>query len=526
MKPILVLFIASLILHLCGINKATSQVLEVNGTVYGNWAADTVKVTSDILIPADSTLSINEGTYIEFQGPFRFMVDGNIQAMGTELSPIVFTIIDTMEMSNPKTPRGGWKGLLFNKNKADSSIFSYCQIRYGKAWSDTLDACGGVINIQESDKIRFSYCTISYSIAEFMGGAVYLNQSDVTFENCNISYNRAGIDSTGYGGGILVMMGSPVFKHCTISNNKAIGIGGGLCIWFTDNCTITHTIIDNNVGSTGGGAFFYNCNAGLFTNNLIINNTGYYFGGALGLKNTQFPIANCTMADNFGGQGGAIYGSSGVTTPFYNCIFSGNSAFGDGQQIYIAYLESTPGFYHSLITGGREGFGGSGGVYPGAFHGEYIQNQEGEESFVAAGDFNYCLDATSSCIDFGYTDSIAANIPPLDLAGNIRISGEAIDLGAFEFQHTSLINEKNISADIHISPNPVGEKALITFPEGHHIRRIKIINSTQNTVFQTSINKDQKHIIWDGSNQSGERLPSGCYFLVSDTGIAHKIILL
>ena len=526
MRPTFMFFMAFFLLYFCGFNSAKAQVIEVNGAVYGSWVADTVKVTSNIFIPPDSTLAIEEGTYIEFYGPFCFAVEGNIQAIGTEEKPIVFTIIDTMEMSNPHTPRGGWKGLLFNNNISDSSIFNYCQIRYGKAWSDTLDACGGVINIQQSNKIRFSHCTISYSIAEFMGGAVYLNQSDVIFKNCDISYNRAGIDSTGYGGGVLAIMGSPVFKHCTVSNNRAIGVGGGLCIWSTDNATITHSIIDNNIGSTGGGAFFYNCNGGLFTNNLIINNTGYYFGGALGLKNTQFPIVNCTMTDNFGGQGGAIYGSSGVTTPFYNCIFSGNSAFGEGQQIYIAYLESAPGFYHSVVAGGREEFGGSGGTYPGAFHGEYIQNLEGEEPFVSVGDFNYCLDATSSCIDYGYSDTIAANIPTTDLAGNNRISGEAIDLGAIEFQHTSLINEKNISDDIQIFPNPVGEKTLITFPQGHQIRKVRIINSTQNTIFQTTINKNEKHMIWNGTNKAGERQPTGCYFLTTDCGITHKIILL
>ena len=76
----------------------------VNGDVSGTWtsASSPYLVTGDVTIPTGQTLNIEPGVEVEFQGYYRFYVLGNLQAIGTADSMIVFTT---------DTPSIGWGGL-------------------------------------------------------------------------------------------------------------------------------------------------------------------------------------------------------------------------------------------------------------------------------------------------------------------------------------------------------------------------------------------------------------------------------
>ena len=80
------------------INYTTAQTtLEVSGDITENstWSADTVKVLSDVTILSSKTLTIDQGTYVEFQGYYALNVEGRIIAIGGSKDTIVFTVKDT-----------------------------------------------------------------------------------------------------------------------------------------------------------------------------------------------------------------------------------------------------------------------------------------------------------------------------------------------------------------------------------------------------------------------------------------------
>ena len=504
----------------------TSQNITVSGEVSGIWDADTVKVISDLEIPAGASLQIFPSTVIECQGPFKFEVHGTVTAQGTTGEPIIFTIIDTVEMSNPDTPRGGWKGFQISELSASDSVtFEHCNFLFGKAWDIATDACGGLFQISNSSRIQFRKCFFGHSVAEYMGGAFYIDGSDVAFEQCTFLENRAGIDSVGYGGILVSVGGKIMLNRCTAENNRANGLGGAMCIWFPEESLVTNCVFEGNKGSTGGGIFFLNSNNTIFYNNLFSNNTGSFFGGALGLKNTSFPILNCTFADNFGGQGGSIYCSSGVSNPVYNTVISKNNAYGNGQQVYIAYLESTLSFYHCAVESGREGFGGSGGWYPGAYHGEYVDNIEEPVDFVPYGDFLYGIAPPSPSIDSGYTDTISSIIPVTDIAGRPRIFNGIIDMGCLEYEDQSGICESKKNKQTEIYPNPFHSTTTITFEELPEKTVLQIFNSGGKSV-RTINNNYCKSVTWDGCDDSGNKLPSGLYFITNSEGLSGKVFKL
>ena len=497
-----------------------AQTIYVSGEVEGIWEADTIKAISDLLVPEGRQLIIQPGTYIEFQGPCQMVVEGTLRAQANEAHPITFTIIDTLELSNPCTPRGGWKGLHFGSGaREDSSIFEYCRFLYGKAWEGNAAASGGLIHHTGSSPVRFSDCLFAGSIAEYMGGAVYLNNAHAQFIRCVMENNRAGFDSTGYGGAVLAMGGSLIVKQCTVRNNRANGLGGGFCIWYADSCAIVQSIFQENTGSTGGALFFLNSDPTHFENNLLTHNTGYFFGGAIGLKNTGFLLLNNTIADNNAGQGGGIYCSSGVHNAVMNTLICGNTAEGNGQQVYIAYLESTLSFYHCVVESGREGFGGSGGWFPGAYHGEYLQNHETPVTFVQAQDIPYGIAPPSPAIDGGYADTVYAALPPTDLLNNKRISGENIDIGAIEYQSANTILPYVPHKHLTASPNPFLHTTYIALPPFFDGSSLLITNLQGAIVRKMLINNQQTEVIWDGKSENGNDVPPGLYFVI----IAHEI---
>jgi len=99
--------------------------IQVSGNVWGVWTADDnpYEVTGDLRVPQESTLVIQPGCYIDFQGYYTFIVDTNavFQAVGTENDSIIFTALDTAT---------GWYGLRFF-SADDSCLLSYCVIEWG-----------------------------------------------------------------------------------------------------------------------------------------------------------------------------------------------------------------------------------------------------------------------------------------------------------------------------------------------------------------------------------------------------------
>ncbi|MCP4708748.1 MAG: hypothetical protein GY869_08995, partial [Planctomycetes bacterium] len=96
MKTLLIkAFCFSLLFCCCLSSPASATSIEVAGDVYGVWDADSVLVTAEITVPDQRTLTINPGTYVEFQGHYKFNVQGQLLAVGTEQDSIVFTVADT-----------------------------------------------------------------------------------------------------------------------------------------------------------------------------------------------------------------------------------------------------------------------------------------------------------------------------------------------------------------------------------------------------------------------------------------------
>ena len=193
----------------------------------------------------------------------------------------------------------------------------------------------------------------------------------------------------------------------------ADGHGGGL--WYCEG-TIENCIIRGNRAIYGGGISHFqgeirNC---VIAENIAEDNSGYGngYGGAAAYCNGL--ISNCTIVDNYAKNGIGIYSSSAVTIA--NSILRGNGMRQvSGDDISVSFTN---------IEGGEDGVSVSNSLDWGE------GNIDAEPWFALDGDYH--LMPGSAGIDEGDPNYVPGP-NDADIEGKVRVMGEAVDMGAYEF---------------------------------------------------------------------------------------------
>ncbi|MBC8391563.1 MAG: hypothetical protein H8E17_03220, partial [Deltaproteobacteria bacterium] len=135
-----------------------------------------------IIVHPDSTLNIGPGVEVNFQDHYKFIVNGLLNAEGTEQDSILFTTEYTLM---------GWNGIRF-LGAVDSSHLSYCIFEYGRALGVEMntDSWGGAIFCEYSNPV-IRHCTFRDNYAEWYGGAMEVDYSSPVIDHCVFTDNTA-----------------------------------------------------------------------------------------------------------------------------------------------------------------------------------------------------------------------------------------------------------------------------------------------------------------------------------------------
>jgi hypothetical protein len=270
------------------------------------------------------------------------------------------------------------------------------------------------------------------------GGAIYVNGgASATLVNSTLSANSAqggaggsgnGLFGIGQGGG-LYNFGSLTLTNITVSGNSASTDGGGL--WNGGAARLTNVTVSGNSASTGRGGGLSSEGTATLTNVTVNNNTSVN-GGGVSSGGTAI-LTNVTVSGNFAsldGGGLAIGGTATLT----NVTVSGNSAGQDGGGLFIGVATAT--LTNTIVAGNT-------GVNIRSFGNVSATHSlvDVDPMLAPLGDYGgptqtMALLPGSPAIDAG--DSTAAGLPGSDQRGFARISGAAVDIGAYEVQAISL----------------------------------------------------------------------------------------
>jgi parallel beta-helix repeat protein len=281
-------------------------------------------VIGDISIQGDSSLIIQPGADLIFNGNYHFYVGGYLFAVGTEQDSIKFIPHDSMI---------SWYGIKIYDFVTDSSRLEYALIR---------GSVGSGIYFYGDNSPNINHCTItsnSTGAGGDLGGGIYVGSySNPIISFCTISYNSAGYG----GGGIYISSNSnPIINHCTIRGNSVYVNnfnGGGIYISANSSPTISHCTISDNAASNGSGIYLFNSSP-IISNTIIEGNNG---NGGIFFNNSL--SANISYSDFY--NNGSNF--SGISIPTYLGQIVTVNANGDSSDAFFNIFKN-PFFVNAAI---------------------------------------------------------------------------------------------------------------------------------------------------------------------------------
>jgi hypothetical protein len=333
------------------------------------------------------------------------------------------------------------------------TIWDGFTMQHGYANSSNYNGNGGAAYLRQNASLL--HCQLLNNNAYNQGGGAYL------YSNNSISSNQPVLDScivrdntAGYNGGGVYAYYSQV-KNSTISyNTSTSGQGGGAYVYYSiaDHCIITHNSTPN---SYGGGICVYSSStySPLVSNCLIAHNTAYSGGGVYSSYYSR--IDNTTIVNNQATNyaAGLYFGYSNQSyNVLNNCVIWGNMLEGT-----VSNFSSNPTLNNSAVEGGVEGYDNVIALqstnYGTASHLNY-------PFFVSPGSDDYRLRAGSALINAGM---VLENMPNTDLAGGVRVYGDTLDIGCYEFH-----GEEYCSEPYNLVVGDVtGSSAMVTWNNGN-----------------------------------------------------------
>ncbi len=149
------------------------------------------------------------------------------------------------------------------------------------------------------------------------GGGVYVEAGSPTIRNCRFVGNR-GTE----GGAIWGRTGE--VRASFFEENHASREGGAIFI-NRDDSVIANTVFRSNSASSRGGAIYHGGQGATIANSVFQMNSAAHMGGALFLSYGSIQIVNSVFVTNSAAYGGAVGNSSSEST-FMNSTFYSNSA--------------------------------------------------------------------------------------------------------------------------------------------------------------------------------------------------------
>jgi serine protease len=390
-------------------------------------ATPAISAASTLHVPADYPtiqLAINAATHgdtvLVAPGVYVELIDFNGKniTVASESGPDV-TIID-----------GAFSGSVvsFKSGETRAATLSDFTVRNGQ----TSFSGAGVHIANASPTIRGNIITGNRGCT---GVGVYSSFGSPRIEGNSITSNVTWGCTGGWGLGIYIGGNSAaeVIGNVITDNRGTDAFGGGVALFAAGNASVIGNIIARNGLAPegpgcvwGGGMITANFVQATIVNNLIVENVActagaFEWGGTTGIN----VFANNTIANNQASSYPGIY-SSGIDTrhQIYNNIVTAQN----GPAWHCQNSLSTP----SPVVRSSNVFSAQGSAYGGTCTEQtgLNGNISADPGFVSPSAGDYRVASGSPGIDAG-SDSAPA-IQATDLAGNPRIAGAHIDMGAYE----------------------------------------------------------------------------------------------
>ncbi len=349
-----------------------------SGEVYGVWDCDTIYVNGNCVVPSDEALTINPGTVVLFMNHYTINVKGTVYANGNTVDSIKF-IADKANVGF-----GGFTFYNLDTTSAEESQFEYCKFIGGKATGENdYDKRGGAISIVNSSKISIKNSLFFLNTADYLGGAIYIENGLPTISECQFDNN-----GTSGGGGAMALMNTSVYLN-QLDFLGNLANDGGAVLMMNSSPIISNCEFGNNSANNG-------------------------YGNAIHLSGSSPKLVNVTTAANGTGTDRIIYGMNNSNIDIINSIL-----YDDENNIEVFLEEGIPTVTYSLVrNASNESWFGIGCIDTNPLFTLDNGNQ------LSSTEYGYTVN--SPAIDAGHPDSLDITLSENSGKGTYRE-----DMGAF-----------------------------------------------------------------------------------------------
>lgn len=406
-----------------------------------NWTARATILSGDIGVPGEA--SDNSYHVIQLDGRHGIPVTSNTVIDG-------FTIRGGYARDGAEDRGGG----LFCDG---SGLSSGCSPRLSNlvfSGNQAVYGAGIYSNGQNSGASSPVLSNVAFNgNAADYGGGIYNDsagngQSSPTLTQVTFSGNQAIYGGGMYNNGVNGGESSPMLSNVSFSTNTVTVAGGGIYNFSGDgvsNPVLERVVFRGNQADQGGGMANVTSLTGisspelenvLFSGNLAGSLGGAIYNQGSGTGSNAPSLTQVTLSANRAGvSGSGMYndGSTGASSPtLVNSIVWGNEA-PDGSEIYNN--SAAPAIAYSIIEGGCPAGAVCG---TGVLDLDPLFKAPAQAGAAPAMDGDYHLLVNSPAIDAG---DPAGATSLVDLDGNRRLRGSAVDLGAYEAHLVTLTIE-------------------------------------------------------------------------------------
>jgi hypothetical protein len=395
----------------------------------------------------------------------------------------------------------------------------------------TMGIYGG-FEIVACENVRFQNISISETNG-YLSSALTSRASDINICELRVFNNSGGFP-------IDLSNTSQNFRQSNIANSfiynnepgATIDLGRGSAIQFVGTSSypqVAHSKIINTV----------------ISENTYTEESWSNFGisGITCINYAHLNLINSTIANNVVTNpvpAGQVYALEGAEVNFYNSIVYGTEDYeiflGDGTPTSdIATLNIS----NTNVKGGESNIQNWNNIH----NLNWLEGNIDEDPLWEGGEpYSYALQPGSPCIDAGVPmfeegmeypyikedegkyvlymlDGDTVTLPAYDLAGNPRISGGKIDMGAYEWQDTATRVEKFKvqSSKMEVYPNPFVSNTFISFTtaEDHFISLevISLMGERIRTIASNKFPSGNYRLVWNGKDDAEFEVKPGFYLI-------------
>jgi hypothetical protein len=235
---------------------------KISGIQSGTLGPGKYIVTGNIKIETGKCLIIAPGTtFIHDSGNYIWEIHGSFKAIGTQKDSIYFLSKEGVEQNKH------WSGLRFLEG-SPAAILDYCVIDNAFIHPDfdaMINEYLSAVNVWKGKGITIKHSRISNNYSTYCGGGIYVYDSFVFIDSCNISHNYQANLAKGVGiflensNNSKIMNSVIAYNTCNLNVFASDGGGSGIhCM--NSNTIIFGCLIYKNSSAINGGGIMANKN--------------------------------------------------------------------------------------------------------------------------------------------------------------------------------------------------------------------------------------------------------------------------